>query len=383
MNKKKSILIISFILILFIMLIVIEHGASSDSTYISPSLLCKVVLPIILILVFLEQIISKMRPNKYANYISLNNTSPEFENLYKTLYSNHIKLLEKWRKQIKLTTILRNITFILFLLGLFCIDNIIIISPVTTFTIIIVGIISLPISIFLFVHNLYLKSEYVDHYKYNIINSFLTLLNNKLTYSPSSPMLEQMIQDYRMAIFDKQDFNTSSADDYIEGYLDNSTFVKMCDIHVQNITGDSDSKHVKDLFQGMFAFTNSTVDVKSYIKISKSKLITSADNFIEMDNNEFEKHFDVYSPNKILAMQILTPDVMECLIDFHNQYKLDFEITIKDDLIYLRFFTGSMFEPKIYGNSMDKQLLFTYFCIVKFILEVTQKINITLQSLEI
>lgn len=33
--------------------------------------------------------------------------------------------------------------------------------------------------------------------------------------------------------------------------------------------------------------------------------------------------------------------------------------------------------------SMDKELLFRYFCIVKFILQISQKINKTLQDIEI
>lgn len=243
--------------------------------------------------------------------------------------------------------------------------------------------ISLPVAILLFLHNSALQKAYKDDYKINIINSFIKLLNCNLKYSPSVPETDSILHDYKLAIFDKQDFNYSYIDDYIEGYLDDSTFVKMCDINVQYITGEGKSKNIKDLFQGMFALANSNTNIKTYVRISRNQMMTSDKTYVELDNSEFEKHFDVFSPNKILAMQILTSDVMECLIDFHNKYHLDFEITIRDNFIYLRFFTGSMFEPKIYGNSMDKQLLFTYFCISKFIIEVTQNINRTLKDLEL
>ncbi len=49
----------------------------------------------------------------------------------------------------------------------------------------------------------------------------------------------------------------------------------------------------------------------------------------------------------------------------------------------MRFFTGAMLEPKLFGNSMDKKLLFNYFCIVKFILQISKKVNKTLQDIEI
>lgn len=102
-----------------------------------------------------------------------------------------------------------------------------------------------------------------------------------------------------------------------------------------------------------------------------------------MDSGEFEKYFDIYSQNKVIAMQLLTSDIMNCLLDFHNKYEINYEIAFRNNIIYMRFFTGAMFEPKIFGNSMDKELLFTYFCILKFIVDVTKKVNETVKKLEV
>lgn len=80
-------------------------------------------------------------------------------------------------------------------------------------------------------------------------------------------------------------------------------------------------------------------------------------------------------------MRVLTSDVMNCLMDFYNNYELCFEIVFKDDNVYLRFFTGAMFEPKIFGNSMDKELLLMYYLILKSVVDVAKKLNYTLQEL--
>ena len=61
---------------------------------------------------------------------------------------------------------------------------------------------------------------------------------------------------------------------------------------------------------------------------------------IEMDSQEFEKYFDIYGENKIIAMQILTADVMNTMIEFREQSKIQYELTIKQDQIYIRFHTG-------------------------------------------
>ena len=63
--------------------------------------------------------------------------------------------------------------------------------------------------------------------------------------------------------------------------------------------------------------------------------------------------------------------------------KIKYEIVIKENKIYLRFFTGSMFEPRIYGKALDKVLITTYYSILSFIIDVTSKINKEIQNFEI
>ena len=94
---------------------------------------------------------------------------------------------------------------------------------------------------------------------------------------------------------------------------------------------------------------------------SKNKIDMLQNNRVEMDSSEFEKHFNVYSENKIVAMQVLTSDVMMILLEFYNKYKIDYEILLRDKKIYLRFFVGPIFEPPIFKNSMDKKLLLQHY----------------------
>lgn len=102
-----------------------------------------------------------------------------------------------------------------------------------------------------------------------------------------------------------------------------------------------------------------------------------------MDSEEFEKYFEIYSEDRIKTMQLLSSDIMQLLIEFHKQYEIDYEIVFRNNTIYMRFFTGAMFEPKIFKNSMDKQLLFIYFYVLKFIVEITKKVNKIIEELEV
>ena len=45
-----------------------------------------------------------------------------------------------------------------------------------------------------------------------------------------------------------------------------------------------------------------------------------------MDSKEFEKYFDIFTEDRILAMRILTHDVMETMVQFYS--KLKYEVVL-------------------------------------------------------
>ena len=57
-------------------------------------------------------------------------------------------------------------------------------------------------------------------------------------------------------------------------------------------------------------------------------------------------------------MQLLTSDIMEFLIDFQDSTGIDFELTLKNNKIYIRFFSGNIFEmPNLTESFLDKAKL--------------------------
>ena len=82
-------------------------------------------------------------------------------------------------------------------------------------------------------------------------------------------------------------------------------------------------------------------------------------------------------------MQILTHDIMEELVQFYNTYKIEFEIIVKNNNIYIRFNTGVMFEPNILKKANSINTLWIYYNVLRFTINVTEKINKELKDLEV
>ena len=124
--------------------------------------------------------------------------------------------------------------------------------------------------------------------------------------------------------------------------------------------------------------------INDEIRIKKNKILLKEYEYkVEMDSREFEKYFDVYAKSNIVAMEILTHDIMEELISFYQKYETNFEILIKNNNVYIRFDTGAMFEPNILKKAHDIDTLWIYYSVLQFVTNVTTKINKLLKEIEI
>ncbi len=329
---------------------------------------------IIVLLVCLPVMIYKEYQKNFKTKIASVDIPDYFEEMYQKLYKNNkIYSLEVLRKKA------RNIKIMPFLGFLIIIFN----TMHQNLLLIFVGLIFIVIGFY----NKYEK-QYKLIYKKDVISEFIKLVSKNLKYEAYNTNPQIVQETYKYANFDNKSFNMFKADDYIEGKIEDDININMRDLHIQRkeeyYSQGKRKEQIIEIFQGIFTQTDCNKDIGTYIKISKNQLkIFSKNDRVEMDSQEFEKYFDIYSEDKILAMRILTSDVMSMLIDFYNRYNLEYEIVIRNNKIYMRFFTGPMFEPKIFGHSMDKQLLFTYFCILKFIVDITKEINKVLKEIEI
>lgn len=139
---------------------------------------------------------------------------------------------------------------------------------------------------------------------------------------------------------------------------------------------------VKTIKQGIFAYTNYKANIPEEIRIKKNSMFIKLDddNNIELDNDEFEKYFDVYAKSKIIAYQVLTHDVMQVLVDFYKKTAIDFEVILRNKSAYIMFYTGKIFEPQMFKKSTNMQILWVQYLIIEFITKLVVEINKALKD---
>ena len=219
--------------------------------------------------------------------------------------------------------------------------------------------------------NNHYSKQYKEMFKECIIRPYVEKSNPSLQYEVSGGIDNE---EYKNAGFDNKDFTNVEKDDHIWGNIVPNVYMDMSEVKTiykrefRNKNGKLISSSSSTIFHGMVAILKSTKFNFGtiYIKKDKLKLLPQKDR-IKIDSVDFEKYFDAYSSNRTEAKRLLDFQLVNALVKFKVESGLDFEMVIKGSTIYLRFFTGPMFEPSTLSKMKEKEMLWIYHMICDFI----------------
>lgn len=292
----------------------------------------------------------------------------DFNDFYEEVLKNDEKELEELRKK-------ENAKMLSICLAIFL--AVIMFSFLPTILAIIIMVIFI-----IFCFSIFKSSKnYVTEFKDRIIKKMITEFEEFDMYTPNGRIPNNI---YKMAEFESYMYYNS--EDRIDGKILGKYPISLAEVHTEDESTDSDGNRIRTtVFHGIFAHISMPTNIRGYVKIHSDKgflgKVFGNKNKIEMDSSDFEKKFDIYATDKIVAMQVLTSDVMDRLINFMDLSKIKYEMTVINGNIFIRFKTGAMFEPKIVKRSLDYNTLKRYYDILEFIIEVSKEIIIGIERL--
>lgn len=229
------------------------------------------------------------------------------------------------------------------------------------------------------------QKEYILNFKELIIKKLIENFYDSVEYYPVKGMPERIYEntDYN------EYYNEYYSEDYFEGKIKNRYYIDMAEVLTEDVETETDSEgntHTTrtTIFHGLFAKVTLEKSIMSELKIVQDKEGRFNKNRLNMDSSEFEKYFDVITDNKIIAMQLLTADIMEEMIEFENKTNMKYDIVIKENEIYLRFHCDSMFEPQVLRKgTVNKELLEKYFYMLNFTYNLSNRLIELINETEI
>ena len=167
---------------------------------------------------------------------------------------------------------------------------------------------------------------------------------------------------YKEVTFSTEDYDYLKADDYIVGEIENSLF-RLADIYTYRIVRTNNTPKERPVFKGLFAVMNLENNVSTEVQVRKIKKSFSNNLYLkDYEYHIFENDVDIYSNDNFLIDKLVSSGIIQILNEHYERFGVQFEIILKDSKIYMRFYTGPMFEPPVFGDVLNKEVLYFYYC---------------------
>ena len=286
-------------------------------------------------------------------------TLEEFEHFYSTVLKQKLSDLEDLRNRTKTkyyVLVVSTIFIILVCSLLFlCVEELFVLFPLSFMF----GIVSYPFFSYLIIE------KYRLTFKKSIISEMVLFYDESLKYEPDKGIFLKAIQISNLFYLSMKEKFVS--DDYVEGKI-GETFVQFSEIQISSTSFFSSAD-----FHGLFLIADFNKHFKGdYIilpdpfeKLLGSAVADTMQHFnimyrpplIKMENPEFENEFAVYGTDEIEARYIITPALMDRMLDYKTKVGNKVYFSFTRSRLFVAISTDKeLFEPTLFSSPDPKQI---------------------------
>lgn len=208
------------------------------------------------------------------------------------------------------------------------------------------------------------NNYYRKIYKETIIGKLIKKYNDDFLYTQDGgPIVDS---DYYDAAFDRNWDVIEKTDGVIGGLEDGSRF-RMAQITTYKnrpYLDENGKRQIKkeQTYKGTFCVITLNKMINNQIQIvGNTRKFRYDKNRIEIDSENFEKEFDMMAKDRIHALRIFTPEVVEIFVTLRERIKVPYRLRIEGEKIYIKIDNGDIFEPITYKAELNASALLEYY----------------------
>lgn len=173
--------------------------------------------------------------------------------------------------------------------------------------------------------------------------------------------------------YKKSGFNPTYKSIYSDGYLKakrKDKTIDMGNVSVMRDITNSNRNITVEAFNGIFA--HSPIDANMFeVDLMKTNSKNNVKQKLEIVNGKLY----MYSDNIKEATTVFDAAIIQKIMDLRNELGIDIELMVYEDEIYFRFYTPNTISANLFGSDYEKQALYFYYKISKFIVEFSNEIE--------
>ncbi len=213
--------------------------------------------------------------------------------------------------------------------------------------------------------------HFKEQFKGKVIPAVVKFVDERLHYDPNRELIDKYTESH---IF-TQRYDRYKAEDTISGKFEATDFA-FGEIHTEYKTVTTNGKgqrqeHWHTIFKGMLFVSDfhknfhgeTMIDVDTmerYLGKLGRKFQqwnpSRPGDLVKLENPEFEKKFAVYSTDEQECRYILTPSMMERLLDMTKRINFKVAISFRNNQVYIAVFNNmDLFEPSVFGSLLKEE----------------------------
>ena len=236
----------------------------------------------------------------------------------------------------------------------------------------------------IFFYCIQIKSgELTSLYKQNIISAILTRQCSGATFEPDKGISENTFVGSGLFAVSPDRYHS---EDLISGKIGTTSFL-CSEIHAEekrvttNGKGQTRTTWV-DIFKGFFFIADFHKDFKGQTTIYRNSWIKLrfGEQRVKLENPEFENSFDVYSDNQIEARYLITPGMMERLLDLDRKFPGKITVSFRNSNVIIAIPDSTdHFEARIWQSMLNDGNLKREFNILCLLLGIIDDLSLNLR----
>ncbi len=238
-----------------------------------------------------------------------------------------------------------------------------------------------------------LTRKFVDDFKQQVVGEIARFVDPSLTYSPKDYIRQDRFKASRIFL---QGIDRYKGEDLVAGKI-GATAIEFSEIHAEYKTTTTDSKgnsrtQWHTIFKGLFViadfnkhFAGTTVVLPDVAERTFGRLgkffqkmnLTRKEKLVNLEDPDFEKAFVVYGSDQIEARYILSPAMMQRILEFSNRRKHTVCLSFTGSNVNLAVTTGKdMFEPRLFRSLLDFKRVQEYLDDLQFAIAVVDELDL-------
>jgi hypothetical protein len=215
------------------------------------------------------------------------------------------------------------------------------------------------------------SKKYRQNFKNNIIQKITTFVDEDLVYSPQGFVSREEFSS--SGIFQKY-CNSFGGEDHFKGKL-GKTAIEFSEVvgrhRTTTGTGSKRKEHYTIIFKGVFFvadfnknFMGHTIVLPDTAERMLGKFgqnlqsMSSRGELIKLEDPEFEKEFCVYADDQVEARYILSPSLMQRIVEFKRKWNTKVYLSFRNSKVYIAIkMKKNLFESRLFKSIVDYKFI--------------------------